>query len=424
MADLDCKADAAATPPVPVVEKRTDAVRLAIIATHPVQYHTPLYRALHARNDVNVDVIYLDRMGLEAVYDKSINAAITWDMPLLDGYRSTFVKNFARNRVDGFLSRVNPGLFEALAGGKYDVALVQGYATASSWLSLAAARRNRLGIVWRGEVVTTPATAGNKSFKHKVRALAIHRFFRRCDTALYTCSGNKRFLQDHGWSEDRLYPFLCAIDNDYFRERRLADDARENARKDLGIGTDDVVITFCGRLNSGKRTQDIIKAIAKTDLTRAFFLVIGDGPERKNLEVLASDLGVRMYVTGFVNQSGLAEYYSLTDVAVLASQVDRSPKFINEVMNFEVPILVSDGVGTADDLVIEGQTGHVFPVGDIDGLSARLREITAEPARMKAMGAAAGEHVSRFTFDAETEGLVAACKAAAKRQTNQQKRTA
>ncbi len=67
-------------------------------------------------------------------------------------------------------------------------------------------------------------------------------------------------------------------------------------------------------------------------------------------------------------------------------------------MNFALPAIVSDGVGTAGDLVIDGENGYVFPVGETGFLSDRLRSLLENPGIRKEMGARARERVSGWNY--------------------------
>ena len=389
-------------------------VRLAILATHPVQYHTPLYQELTGRSEIDLQVFYLDRTGLEGVYDETFKTAIVWDIPLLEGHRFAFIRNYAVNRVSGFFSRVNPGIVHVLKRRKYDVVLIQGYALLSCWIAFVAARSQGIPIIWRGEVVSRTDSRVKHQFSQRVKSFLARAMLTRCAAVLYTCSGNRIFLERHGVPTDRLFPFLCAVDNAYFRSQYDIHKGNVVAtRAELGIAGGDMVVTYCGRLVAGKRVRDIVEAIASTNIHGIVLLVLGDGPDREALEVRAQEAGVDMRCVGFVNQSALGRYYSISDVFMMVSEIDRSPKSLNEAMSFELPAIVSDGVGTAEDVIIEGKTGHVVRVGDISAMATHLGRLWAQPQERRDMGRAAGEHVCRFTFTGEVEGLIDACRHAA-----------
>ena len=76
--------------------------KLAIIVSHPVPYHVPIYRLLHERNKIAVEVFYLwDCFETDNWFDKSISEPF-WpfihDQDVMDGYKSRFIKNLALNK--------------------------------------------------------------------------------------------------------------------------------------------------------------------------------------------------------------------------------------------------------------------------------------------------------------------------------------
>jgi glycosyltransferase involved in cell wall biosynthesis len=81
---------------------------------------------------------------------------------------------------------------------------------------------------------------------------------------------------------------------------------------------------------------------------------------------------------------------------------------LNEGMCFGLPLVASDAVGAAPDLVRAGDNGFIYPVGDVAALAAALRRLLADPALRARMGARSREIVAGFSYDADIEGIVAA----------------
>lgn len=99
-------------------------IKLAIIVSHPTQYHFKLYQLLDKEELVDLEVIYL--------FDTSRGAKdpdmglIKWDLPLLEGYGYKFLPNWGRNESGGFFSRMNPSLIYELKNNFYDVVIING----------------------------------------------------------------------------------------------------------------------------------------------------------------------------------------------------------------------------------------------------------------------------------------------------------
>ena len=105
--------------------------------------------------------------------------------------------------------------------------------------------------------------------------------------------------------------------------------------------------------------------------------------------------------------------YALADLVVLPSYGPGETwgLCINEAMNLAKPVIVSSHVGCGPDLVIPGQTGWIFPAGDVEALTAALADALCNPQRLKAMGQAAHAHIERYSYAETTAGLKQALQA-------------
>src|SRR5688500_12986870 len=74
--------------------------RLAIVASHVIQYQDPFFRALAADPEIDVTVFYCSRAGAEVYRDADMQTSLRWDIELLQGYRHVFLRNFGRG--DGY----------------------------------------------------------------------------------------------------------------------------------------------------------------------------------------------------------------------------------------------------------------------------------------------------------------------------------
>jgi glycosyltransferase involved in cell wall biosynthesis len=110
-------------------------------------------------------------------------------------------------------------------------------------------------------------------------------------------------------------------------------------------------------------------------------------------------LGVahRVRFLGFVNQSRLPDVYRAADILVLPSEYEPFGVVVNEAMLCGRPVIVSDRVGAKYDLVREGETGFVYPCGDIEALAQILREVLPDRERLRKMGEAARKRMETWS---------------------------
>ena len=138
-------------------------------------------------------------------------------------------------------------------------------------------------------------------------------------------------------------------------------------------------------------------------------LMVGDGELRADCEAFAREHCLPVTFAGFLNQCEMPGAYAAADCLVLPSDHGETwGLVVNEAMACGLPAIVSDRVGCHPDLVIEGQTGHVFPCGDAAALAQVMRQSAADPERLATMGRSAQEHVQRYSISGLVGGTLAA----------------
>ena len=138
-------------------------------------------------------------------------------------------------------------------------------------------------------------------------------------------------------------------------------------------------------------------------------MFVGEGPLRGEMERLISSSGLKnVHILGFRNQSELPACYAMADALVLPSESEPWGLVVNEAMCFGLPIVVSDRVGSAPDLVRSGRNGFVYPMGDVSALAGCLRKLIANDVARAEMGRQSMEIITRWGLDQDVEGILAA----------------
>jgi len=171
------------------------------------------------------------------------------------------------------------------------------------------------------------------------------------------------------------------------------------------------VILFASKLQTRKHCDHLIEAYARLASgpgaePKPYLAIVGDGEERAALERQAAATGFgSIRFCGFRNQSELPRFFDLATVFVLPSQHEPWGLIVNEVMNAARPVIVSDDVGSATDLVEDGVNGCIFPVGDVSALTDALRRVLEVPGAAEAMGRRAFGRIQRWGFEEDVKGL-------------------
>jgi glycosyltransferase involved in cell wall biosynthesis len=381
--------------------------RLAAITSHPVQYQAPLFRLLARHPRVDLTVCYGARWGLDAALDQGFGLRVGWDVPLVDGYDVRFLRNLGRGR--GFFRVVNPGIVAELVRGRYDAVFIHSYAHATAMLAYVAGRLSRTPILLRTESeLVRPRSAARRGVKRAV----LGPLLRGAAGVLAIGSRNQAFYAHHGVPAERVFWTPYCVDNGFFAAFAAGRAHHEVAvREELGLDHRQPIVLFAGKLVERKRPGDLLEALRRspTRLDGAAVVFVGDGALRARLERQVADSrlgGVRF--AGFQNQSAIGRYYAAADVVAVPSAFETWGLVVNEAMACGAPVVASDGVVAAADLVVDGENGATYPAGDVDALVRRLHQVLDRPDRGRAMGRHAREHVAEWSLTACVSGIVEA----------------
>jgi len=163
-------------------------------------------------------------------------------------------------------------------------------------------------------------------------------------------------------------------------------------RGELGITADAPVIGSVGVMRTQKRLDVMLRAIAL--LVARFpdlrLLLVGDGSERANVEVLVGELGLGETVMMLGSRRDVPDVLQAFDIAAVSSDFEGSPLAVLEYMEAAIPV-VSTAVGGLPKMIHDGVHGRLVAPQDPQALADAIAELLADPARRAEMGAAARE---------------------------------
>jgi glycosyltransferase involved in cell wall biosynthesis len=175
---------------------------------------------------------------------------------------------------------------------------------------------------------------------------------------------------------------------------RVADGGGAALRRLFGVPPQRFVVGWIGRMTGIKRVPDVLAIFRRLlDLgVDAELCLVGDGPERGNLEARAKELGIarRTLFAGY--QREIAPYFDFFDAFLLPSANEGTPVVAIEALAARRPV-VATRVGGVPDVVRDGVDGFLAPVGDVDALARHLAALAADPDLRRRFGDAGREHV-------------------------------
>jgi len=389
--------------------------RVLAVATHPVQYMTPIFRRMAKHPALDFHVAYCSLRGAEAGHDPEFGASIQWDVPVLDGHSWTHVQNRGTG-AETFPGLFNPGLWKLIRSGRYDAVLCFiGYVRATFWIACLASKFSKAAFLF-GADATSLTPRDGRNWKVPIKRFFWPRLFGLADQVIVPSSDGRDFMCSLGIPRDRVSLMGDCVDNDWWIQQSQQVD-RAAVRASWSISPDATVIVFSAKLQQWKSPLDLLRAFAKANLPTAHLLYAGSGPLLPQLQSEAASLGVasRVRFLGFVNQSQLPAVYTSADLLILPSEFEPFGLVVNEAMCCGCTTAASDRCGAARDLVAPVCPEFVFPAGDIDALAGLMKNAIADPVRLKALGRASLAYIQTWSPERNVASAVEAIQVATQR---------
>jgi glycosyltransferase involved in cell wall biosynthesis len=334
------------------------ANRLAIVTTHPIQYNAPWFKLLAAESGLSIKVFYTwEQSQKNEKYDPGFGKVIGWDIPLLEGYDYTFVKNIAPQPGSHHFKGIdNPTLISEIEQWGADSVLVFGWPF-KSHLACLRYFKGKIPVLFRGDSTLLDEQQGIKKL---LRRMFLRYVYRHIDYALYVGTNNKAYFRAHGLKEKQLCHVPHAIDNDRFSQ---PDDKytieADIWRAELQLADDNFVLLFAGKLEAKKDPGFMLQLAKALQAPHYRFVIAGNGPMEQQLKEAAVH-DKRIIFIDFQNQQQMPVLYRMAHVFILPSKGPGETwgLAINEAMACGRPVVSTTLTGGAIDLINNNRTGR------------------------------------------------------------------
>lgn len=374
--------------------------RLAILTTHPIQYHGAWFRRLASEPGVSIDVFYCHNATAKEQANAGFGVEFNWDVSLLEGYPHRFLKNVAKQPgIAGFSGLDTPEIKDIIARERFDAVMINGWHYKSAWQTMRAC--------WKTE---TPVMVRSDSHLHTDRPFAkriakrpfYSWFISKLDACLPVGKWSSEYFLHYGAAPERLLIVPHVVDTDYFKsESDRLTPQRQILRAQWGLDDSAVVFLFAGKFIEKKRPLDFVRAVSVAGSlnSKVAGLMVGDGPLRGPCEDVVRCNNAPIKFAGFLNQSQMSSAYVAADALILPSDGGETwGVVVNEAMACGLPCFVSDRVGCGPDMIKTGETGGLFPLGDSQELGQIMAEFAVNKERMNWMGDKAREQTEKYTL--------------------------
>lgn len=177
---------------------------------------------------------------------------------------------------------------------------------------------------------------------------------------------------------------------------------RAGVRAELGFPADAPLILFAGRMAAQKRVGDLLRALDLVQIVEPSMraALVGEGPLRARLEETARNYDLTERTRFLGHRDDVPRLMAAADIVVLPSEYEGLPNVLMEAMTLGKPVVATAAPGTTE-LVVDGETGVLVPIGDVPALARAARDLIRDPARARELGEAGRRRVAaEFRADA------------------------
>ena len=269
------------------------------------------------------------------------------------------------------------------------VRVVQPFLTPATFFGLLPALMCRIPV----KVVTERAGPVNTSSGWGYRFyLRVEDFLSRwADWVVANSQAGGDYVVDRGIKPSRVRVIHNGIDLNRLSAR---DEEAEQVRQELGLAPGGQVVGMMARMYPVKNHAMFLQAAALVDkeIPGAKFVLLGDGPERGQLEVLSRELGLDSKVVFLGERRDVGTYLSAMDIVAHTSDTEGCSNSLLEAMALGKPVVATD-VGGNKEVVQHGKTGLLVPPRNAEAFAENLVALLKDSSKARAMGRAAAERV-------------------------------
>ena len=398
------------TPPPDGRPPRDRRLRVAVLSELPTPYRWPLFQRVAAEPSLDVSVFFYSRNESDRDWTVAVEGSGRPKVEFLPG-RALHVRG-----KRSLFFHWNPSILGRLRRGSFDVVVVPGWSMPTSVAAALTCRARGVPYVIFSE---THERSPRPAWLRATKRVALRPLIGGASAWLATGTLSEDFFVKHGADRARIFRFANTPDVDALTTRIDAERPRRaEVRAALGVPADAPMALFVARLIGAKGPATLVAAQALLEARGAapWLVLVGDGPEAKTLrEFTATRRLSRVVFAGSRQPSELPSLYAAADLFVLPSLHEPWGVVVNEAMAAGLPLVLTDRVGAAPDLLQDGVNGRLVPAGDAARLADAVGELTADAALRARMGAESKRIVAGWGYEPSVRGFVAAVTTAAGR---------
>jgi len=352
-------------------------LKVLVLSNSPTPYNDALFAEVQRQPGVTLQVAYCTWLEPHRA----------WQLATDKGYPYVVLRGISI----GGIVHVNPGIVRTIREFRPDVAILTGsYVMPTFHLAVLTLKASQIPWVYWGEEIAHDAAA----WPQRALRTLLRRVLKRARGVLAIGTRARQSYARAGIPEARIADFRYYADVARFQlAPRERDEARAMLHATWQVGAGSTVFLYCGQLIGRKGIDTLLHAAAalRRDGIDLVVMLTGGGANELVLRALAAslDIGDVVRFVGFVQPDELPRYFAAADALVLPSHREGWGVVVPEALAAGLPVLASDQVNAAFDLVADGESGYRFSPGDAAALARGMQALAESPERRARMAAQA-----------------------------------
>ncbi len=331
--------------------------------------------------DIELKVFFVAENGAKGYFDAQFDREVKWDVPLLEGYEFEFLTpgkildNYSFNAVDA------GNTAERLKSFSPDFVWVNGYAHKVVWRALWALRNQSKFIVNSDSNLQD----GRTWWRRTIKRLSLKVFYRLMHACISCSPKNHAYLAHYSVPLSKIVQSVMPVDIQFLQAQVNPNVASKAAalKANLGIPSAHRILLFAGKLIPHKRPQDVLgllTVLQSLGYEDVHVVMVGSGSMSDKLVEMSvkQKLERRVHFVGFVNQSELATYFTMSDLLIFPSEKEPYGVIATETLPFGLPILAADNIGAVGSAILEDRNALLYSCADVEQMGRQADRILAD----------------------------------------------
>ena len=353
--------------------------KIALLDDMLPPYRLPLYEYLNTANpSIKLEIILSSLKQNDRSWSIDKNN-LSSPIHILDGFYINIKTKFSR--MGNYHLHINFSILKLLSKKKYDAVIISGYSSLTHQISIIVCKILRIPVI-----LWYRSFSESSSFLRKILNIYLYRLIKMASYYVVPGAKSESYLANVGISKNKISKIANTVDNNYFDTQysKMLNNKKLKVKKRI-------TILFVGRLMESKGVWELLNAMTQINsiysTNKVELKIVGDGTLSKQLKSWVSkhDL-INIHFLGHLDKEDLCHEYFNTDIFVLPSHYEPWGLVVNEAMIFHLPIIATNTIGAADEIIFNDKNGYLIEPKNSNLLASKLKSLIDDKSKRISMG--------------------------------------